>query len=97
MIKKKPYKTTVRVIFELPAKAADEAAAVVGDFNGWSADAGEMDYIKTRDVWKKAVSFKPGDRVEFRYLLDGETWKNEEEADNQVDNEYFEQNSVLEL
>lgn len=97
MIKKKSYKTSVRVIFELPAEAAEEGAAVVGNFNGWSPKEGEMDYIKTRDVWKKAVSFEPGDRVEFRYLLDGETWLNEDEADDQVDNEYFEQNSVLEL
>ena len=95
MIKKKIYKTSVRVIFELPADVAEENVAVVGDFNDWNPEEGEMEYIKTRDVWKKAVSFEPGESHEFRYFVDQNEWRNDEAADEYVPNEYFGENSVV--
>lgn len=97
MIKKKesPTGRVVRVIFELPADVAEEEVAVVGTFNDWNPDEGTMNYIKTRDVYKKGVSFEPGDRVEFRYVIDGHTWRNDEAADEYVPNPYFEENSVV--
>ncbi len=95
MIKKKVHKTSVRVIFELPAEVAEEGVAVVGDFNDWNPDAGQMDYIKTRDVWKKGISFEPGETHEFRYLVDGREWRNDEAADEYVPNEFFSENSVV--
>jgi 1,4-alpha-glucan branching enzyme len=97
MIKKKENKTNVRVTFELPGDVAEESAAVVGDFNDWDASEGEMDYIKTRDVWKKGVSFDHGATVEFRYLIDGSNWVNDADADRYVANEYFEDNCVIDL
>jgi 1,4-alpha-glucan branching enzyme len=95
MIKKKVHKTSVRVIFELPAEVAKNGVSVVGDFNDWDADAGQMDYIKTRDVWKKGISFEPGATHEFRYLVDGHTWRNDEAADEYVPNPYFSENGVV--
>lgn len=95
MIKKKINKTSVRVTFELPGDLAKEGAAVVGTFNDWDADEGQMDYVKTRDVWKKGVSFEHGDTVEFRYLIDGNEWRNDEDADDFVPNEYFGENAVV--
>ena len=97
MIKKKVHKTSVRVIFELPADVAEDGVSVVGDFNNWSPDEGQMDYIKTRDVWKKGVSFEPGETHEFRYVLDGSTYENDEDADGYAPNPYAGENSVLEL
>ncbi len=95
MIKKKVHKTSVRVTFELPADVAEEGVAVVGDFNDWNPDEGQMDYIKTRDVWKKGISFEPGATHEFRYLVDGREWRNDEAADEYVPNEFFSENSVV--
>lgn len=95
MIEKKINKTSVRVTFELPGEVAEEGAAVVGNFNDWDAEEGQMDYIKTRDVWKKGVSFDHGDKVEFRYLINGSEWRNDEEADDFVPNEYFGKNAVV--
>jgi len=97
MIKKKAYKTTVRVTFELPAEVADDEVAVVGDFNDWNPEEGKMDYVKTRDVWKKGVSFEPGETHEFRYLVDGTEWRNDEAADEYVPNSYFGENSVVKV
>lgn len=97
MIKKKlsPAGNTLRVTFELPADVAEEDVAVVGDFNNWDAEQGRMDYIKTRDVWKKGISFEPGETHEFRYLVDGTEWRNDEEADDYVSNPFFSENSVV--
>ena len=97
MIKKKlsPAGRTLRVIFELPAEVAQEGVAVVGDFNDWDASEGQMDYIKTRNVWKKGVSFEPGEAHEFRYLVDGKEWRNDEEADDYVPNPFFSENSLV--
>jgi 1,4-alpha-glucan branching enzyme len=99
MIKKKlsPAGNVVRVTFELPAEMAEEGAAVVGDFNDWDAESGQMDYIKTRDVWKKGFSLEPGASYQFRYLVDGTTWCNDEEADDYVPNEYSSENGVVDL
>ncbi len=97
MIKKKEYKTTVRVTFELPAEVADSEVAVVGDFNDWDPEDGKMEYVKTRDVWKKGVSFDHGETHEFRYLIDGTDWRNDEAADEYVSNSYLSENSVVKV
>lgn len=99
MIKKKvsPTGRSVRVTFELPGDVAEEGVALAGSFNDWDPEADPMKYIKTRSVWKKGITFKPGERHEFRYLVDGEEWRNDEDADDYVSNEYFEENSVVEV
>ena len=99
MITKKtsPKGKSVRVTFELPAEVAEESAAIVGDFNEWSAEEHPMKLNKKKGVWSKSVSFKPGEKVEFRYYLDGTAWKNEEDADGTAETPFFSENSVLAL
>ena len=99
MINKKtsPKGTTVRVTFEVPGDIATDSVAVVGDFNEWNPEAGAMKFVKSRKVWSKAISFKPGNTYQFRYFVDGEQWRNDEEADAYVANEYFSENGVLEV
>lgn len=99
MIKKKtsPTGRSVRVTFELPGEVAEERAAVAGSFNDWNPKEGTMKYIKTRDVWKKGVTLEPGERYEFRYLVDGREWRNDEAADDYVRNEFTSENSVVEV
>lgn len=97
MIEKKvsPKGKSVRVTFQLPEDAAQKSAAVVGDFNDW--DPKQHPMKKKNGVWQTAVSFKPGDTVQFRYYIDGETWRNDEQADRYTSNEYFSENGVLDL
>lgn len=98
MITKKvsPKGKSVRVTFELPADAANKSAAVVGEFNDWNAKKGAMKLDKKSNVWTKGVSVKPGDSFQFRYLVDGDNWVNDEQADGFVANEYFGENCVIE-
>ena len=56
-----------------------------------------MKLDSARGVWTRSISFKPGDKVEFRYLVDGHRWRNDEDADSYASTPYFSENSVLEL
>lgn len=99
MVEKKlsPKGKSVRVTFELPAEAAEKSVAIVGDFNEWDASKHQMDLKKKKGVWTKTISLTPGEKYEFRYLVDNAQWRNDEEADGYSPNPYFEENSVLEL
>ena len=99
MIDKKvsPKGKSVRVTFSLPADAAESSVAVVGEFNAWDAKKGSMKLDKKSGAWTKGVSLKPGNTYQFRYLVDGQNWRNDESADAYVPNEYFSENSVVEV
>ena len=92
-------KPEANVTFQLTAEAAPEAEKVtlVGDFNGWDEVATEMKKLKS-GVFKATVKLETGKEYQFRYLIDGETWENDWEADRYVPNNMtFEDNSVVEL
>jgi 1,4-alpha-glucan branching enzyme len=100
-IKKQYLKTkpVASVTFQLPAEAAEGASKVnlVGEFNGWDKAATEMKKLKTGD-FKATVKLETGKEYQFRYLIDGEVWENDWEADKYVPNQLtFEDNSVVEL
>lgn len=87
----------MRITFRQPAEVAEERIAIVGDFNGWDSTTHEMKLDVKKGVWSRTISFKPGSTYEFRYLLDGREWKNEEDADGLVGNDFLSHNSVLDL
>lgn len=97
MIEKKvsPKGKSVRVVFELPADAAHERVTVVGDFNEWNTEKDVMKFDAKTGTWSKTISLKPGNTYEFRYLVDGRNWRNDEQADGYVPNPYSGQNSLL--
>ncbi len=99
MIDKKtsPKGKSVRVTFTVPADVAARTLAVVGDFNGWDASKGSMKLDKKAGAWSKGISLKPGASYQFRYLVDGKSWRNDEQADSYLPNEFFSENGVVEL
>lgn len=99
MIEKKtsPNGNSVRVKFELPGDAVKDSAYVVGDFNEWSESDHPMKYVKSRNVWSTNVSLEPGRSYQFRYLIDGAHWQNDDEADGFEPSPYFTENSVIRL
>ncbi len=99
MINKKysPKGKSCKVTFELPAEIAQDRVAVLGEFNEWDADKHTMKLAKKKGVWSTAVSLKPGATYAFRYLVDGQEWKNEEGADRFEYTPFGSQNSVIEL
>jgi 1,4-alpha-glucan branching enzyme len=85
---KKQYlksKPECKVSFKLAKStigAADEAQ-VVGDFTGWQEEAIQMKKLKNGD-FTCTVNLPVGKDYQFRYLVDGSQWYNDEEADTYV-------------
>lgn len=79
-------KPVCKVTFSLPAEAVENASkvALIGDFNGW--DPAEAAALKKQKdgSYKATLELEPGKEYEFKYLLDGEKWENDWEADKYV-------------
>ncbi len=76
-------KNVSKVTFCLPAEAAREAQAVclVGDFNGWDANATPMSRLKSGE-FKVTLDLETGREYEYRFLIDGRVWENDWAADD---------------
>ena len=95
-LKSKPVcKTTFKVGSELANGA--KAAAVVGDFNEWNPESTPMKALKNGG-FTTTVDLESGKAYQFRYLLDGETWVNDTEADKYIQSEFADsKNCIVEL
>ncbi|RMG65428.1 MAG: glycoside hydrolase [Bacteroidetes bacterium] len=95
-LKSKPQcKVTFKVTKEMAAGAS--AVQVLGDFNDWDRSVEPMKALKNGS-FSATLDLETGRAYQFRYLLDGEAWANEPEADNQVVSPYGDsENSVLSL
>lgn len=99
MIKKQFLKSkpVCKATFTLPAEVAPEAqeVAVLGDFNDWNpAEAITMKKQKN-GVFKAVVELETGKEYQFRYLINGEQWENDNEADAYVPSGFGADNSVV--
>ena len=96
-IKKQVIKTkpVVKVTFTVEAKEAN-TASVVGDFNNWNPNAGELSKLKN-GTFKGIFDVNKDAAYEFKYVIDG-AFVNEPEADSYKWNEFAgAENSVLEV
>jgi len=71
-----------KVSFKLPVQAADAAKKVhlVGEFNNWTIGVTPMRKLKDGS-FSVTLNLQPGQDYQFRYLIDGEVWENDWEAD----------------
>ncbi|NDW20203.1 isoamylase early set domain-containing protein [Alteromonas hispanica] len=97
---KKQYlksKPVCKVTFRLNAEAAGEAknAELYGDFTGWDDKPLSMKKLKSGD-FTLTVDLEKDAEYQFRYLIDGQTWENDWEADAYKRSPVsFEENSVV--
>jgi len=92
-------KPVCKVTFELDATSIDgaETVAVLGDFNNWNPTVNEMTKLKN-GTFKTTIDLASENQYEFRYLVDGTKWINDETADKFVAAGVANaENSVLEL
>lgn len=96
MIQKEYTKTrrSCRVTFTLPAEAGANTASLCGEFNAWDPKANPMKVHKDGS-FSVTISLKPGEEYRFRYLLDGERWENDWDADAYQNNPYGTQDSIV--
>jgi 1,4-alpha-glucan branching enzyme len=96
-VAKKTYgKTTktCKVTFELPAEVSAETASVCGDFNDWSPTANPM--TRRKDGRFSVTVALPAERsYRYRFLLDGEHWENDWDAETYVYNAFGTEDSLI--
>ncbi len=88
-------KVTFSVSAEQLGERKVDSVAVLGDFNEWQPEANTMKWSKKHDAYRAAIELDPDARYEFRYLLDGEHWFNEWEADDYCANQIDGDNCVV--
>lgn len=96
MLKKQYLKSkdVCKVTFYTPQQIEAEQVYLVGDFNEWTEDATPMDKLKD-GRFKATVALDKNTEYQFRYLVNGEEWHNDWEADKYVSNPYSGDNSVV--
>ncbi len=82
-----------RITFVLAPQANADHVHVAGDFNGWQAST-PMKRQKDGS-WRATVELEPGREYQFRYLVDGNVWVNDEAADAYVPNGFGADNCVV--
>jgi hypothetical protein len=98
MLKKCYSKTgqTCRVTFNLPPESGAESALLCGEFTDWKAEAKLMKPLK-KGGFSLTLSLPANRSYRFRYLLDGERWENDGQADDYVANCFGCEDSVVTL
>lgn len=82
----------VEVVFTLPASVQAETVALTGEFNGWSRTATLLERGDD-GTWRTVLPLAPG-RYRYKYLLDGDRWENDPDAET-VPNPYGSVDSVV--
>jgi len=95
MLKKNYTKSgnSCRVTFKYSNEENAASAVLAGDFNNWSLEAHPLKKLKNGS-FSTTISLKPGYSYCFRYVLDGNVWVNDPDADQYAPNDYGEENSV---
>jgi 1,4-alpha-glucan branching enzyme len=91
-------KPVCKVSFKVSKELANGASKVniAGNFNNWNESSDELNALKDGS-FSLSLDFETGHDYEFRYLLDGNLWVNDEAADRYQDNGFNSQNSVVVL
>ncbi len=88
-----PKRTVCKVTFSVPSEIVNEEVALAGDFNDWDYES--LKLKKKNGVYQTEVRLKPENEYKFKYLIDGEVWENDYEADAYVPNEFGTEDSVV--
>jgi 1,4-alpha-glucan branching enzyme len=96
VIKSRAAKGKARVTFTIDPGVGAGAAAVCGEWNDWSADAGVM-RRDSEGGFSVTVDLDAGRAYRFRYLLDGQRWDNDWAADAYVANDFGGEDSVVDV
>ena len=95
MLKKRFFKTKdeVEVTFSIPADGHSEAALLC-DMHDWTAIPMKRS-DRGKGPFRTRIRIPKDTEVQFRYLLDGCVWKNDDAADAYAGNEFGTNNSVV--
>lgn len=83
------------VTFRFPSIIWAESVHLAGDFNNWSRLAHPMLRPEDGDSWELTLELPKDRQYEYRYLVNGDTWCNDCNADGYVADPYGTYNSVV--
>jgi 1,4-alpha-glucan branching enzyme len=89
-------KSVCKVKFALSGDQYKSASTIllVGDFNNWQLGDTPLKKAKT-GVWSVSLDLETGKEYQFRYLIDGNLWENDAEADKYIPSGLGSENSVI--
>ncbi|MCP5063312.1 MAG: glycoside hydrolase [Ignavibacteriae bacterium] len=96
-LKSKPI---CKVTFRIPVETGRDykTASLVGDFNNWDHKANRMKKLVKDGSFSIVVNLEKDAEYQFRYLLDGNEWANEIEAEKHITTHFGDsQNSIIVL
>lgn len=95
MVSKKFLKSkpVCEVTFQLPAEIDAKKATLVGEFNNWDPAATPLKKVK--GIWKASLELEKGHEYQYRFLVNGDQWYNDQDADKYVPNNIDGDNSVV--
>ncbi len=95
MLKKNftPKRTVCKVTFSVPSEIVNEEVVLAGDFNNWDTETTKL--TRKNGEYVAELRLKPESEYKFKYLIDGEKWENDFEADAYVPNEFGTEDSVV--
>jgi 1,4-alpha-glucan branching enzyme len=98
MLKKTPVQGSdrVSVTFEMTPDNDARSVHVAGDFNGWDPAATPLKQRKD-GTWATTVRLQRKRAYAYRFVVNGNRWLTDEQADAQVPNEHGSTNSVVDL
>ena len=77
-------KPVCKVTFELASEQVQgNQVLLLGDFNNWDSEGTQLKKQKNGN-YKATLEFPVGNDIQFRYLVDGESWINDDAADKYV-------------
>lgn len=77
-------KPVCKVTFELaPEQVQGNQVLLLGDFNNWDSEGTQLKKQKNGN-FKTTIELPVGTETQFRYLVDGQNWINDDAADKYV-------------
>jgi 1,4-alpha-glucan branching enzyme len=92
MLRKKYYRNQCWVTFEVPPSEGVERVEIVGEWNDWQPEPMHPRKDGTYSLTKR---FRTGQVYRFRYRINGNEWRNDEQADGYVPNPFGGEDSVV--
>lgn len=96
MLKKTPVQGSdkVAVTFQWGPDAGARTVHVAGDFNKWDPAAHPLKQRKD-GTWATTLRLPKACEYGYRFVVNGDQWRTDEQADRTVPNEYGEVNSIV--
>ena len=83
-----------RVAFKLPVDTNSETVQLYGEFTNW---VGQNMTRQKKGGFSLSITLPAGHKYQFRYLMDGNRWENDPDADTFIPNPYGSEDSVLDI